>query len=212
MAVASGLFVWGFREFDRNATIPLIDRNDPAHADALFHLDRRAMTTLTGRPNRPMEELSPERLKIVQQLSRARLSQAVYESSIARVDHRPSPGARIKIPSYRWAGWKLERQVRRECGHRDAADQWPRIRTFFSGFGARRQELTVTTRLEQIDGQPLVVYTIQHDFKTWGTTRMTLGSTLPASHLVLYAPFQRWFPAVQEQPAGELRAGLPQAY
>jgi hypothetical protein len=197
--VVAGLLAWGYRQFDRGATIPLIDRNDPAYADVLVHLDRRALFTLTGLPNRSLEDVSAERLQVVQQLSRARLSQAVYEASIARVEHRPGMAVRIEIDPYRWAGRKLERQVMRECSSRDDAEQQRRIRKFFMDFGAPRQVLTVTTLSEQIDGRPLALYSIRHDFSGWNVLPMTSGSRLPASHLVTYAPFQRWFPVPDQQ-------------
>ncbi|AOS43954.1 hypothetical protein Verru16b_01014 [Lacunisphaera limnophila] len=199
IAVVAGFLAWGYRQFDRGATIPLIDRNDPVYADVLVHLDRRALFTLTGLPNRSLEDVSAERLQVVQQLSRARLSQAVYEASIARVQSRAGQAVRIEVDPYRWAGRKLERQVMHECSSRDDAEQQRRIRNFFMDFGTPRQVLTVTTRTEQIDGSPLAVYSIRHDFGGWNVIPMSVGSLLPASHLVLYAPFQQWFPVPDQQ-------------
>jgi hypothetical protein len=194
VAVVVSLLALGYREFDRNAAIPLIDRNDPAYADAFFYLDRRALTALTGQPNRPIEELSPERLQIVQQLSRARLSQSVYEASIARVERPSGQTVRIEIPPYRWAGWKFQRKVMREFTPGDDVEQQRRIRNLFMDFGAARQLLTVTTGTKQIEERPLAVYSIRHDFGGWNVIPMTLGSTLPPSNLVVYAPFERFFP------------------
>jgi hypothetical protein len=194
VAVVSGLLAWGYREFDHNDTIPLIDRNDPAYADAFFYLDRRAMTTLMGRSNQTLEDLSPERLQIVRQFSRARLSQAVYEAGIARVEPGPDRGVRITVPSYRRAGRKLEVQVMRQFSSPGDAGQQQRIRKFFLNFGAPQQILTVTTGIKEIDGRPLAVYSIHHEFSGGGMGPMSVGSTLHASLLVIYAPFQPLFP------------------
>jgi hypothetical protein len=193
VATALGALAWYYRPFGRDATIPLIDRNDPAHADTLALLDRRVVFAVTGEANHPIEKLPADRLRVVQQIARARLSQAVYEAGLARVENRGDREVIITIPAYRWAGRKLERQVMRELGPGADDAQRQRLRVFFMHFGDAQQVLTVRRQREEIEGRPLVVYSILHQLERW-TSTTTLGSTLPATHLVTYAPFLLLFP------------------
>jgi hypothetical protein len=187
-----------FREY-REGTIPLIDRSDPAYTTALFHLERRATGVLMGRPNRSPEELRGSQLQIVQALARARLSQSAYEAQISSVTRGINKNVIISIPTYRWAGAKLKRHVLQEILQDTAdAELRKRIDGFFFDFGTARQTLTVNASRGELEGRQETLYSITHNFSGPGANPRSLGSLgsrLPASHLVTYAPFQPLFPA-----------------
>jgi len=196
LAAAVALGAWYYVRTGQDATIPLIDRDNPAYAAALARIER-SMMPLIGRPNQEVDQLRGAQLILVQQLARARLSQTVYEARNSRVEIQPDGSVKIFIPSYKRAGAKLEDYIMSELLRQPAdKDLRQRFRVRFYHFGVGPQTLTVSVLPPGAGGDPERLYLIMHSMDGLEFGPLVDVSGFPRKRLGDYSPFVGAFPAI----------------
>ena len=196
LITAGALATWYYIYTGQDATIPLIDRDDPAFAATLPRIER-SMMSMVGRINQPIERLRGEELELVQQLARARLSQTVYEARNSRTEIQPDGSVKILIPAYKRAGAKLEDYIMRDL-YRQPSDQAlrTRLRANFFQFGIGPQTLTVSVLPPGTGGHPERLYGILHRVDGLRYGPLVVHSGLPVGRLGVYSPFVGSFPPI----------------
>lgn len=180
----------------QEASIPLIDRNDPAFAVALPRIER-SMMSMVGRINQPVDRLRGAELELVQQLARARLSQSVYEARNSRTEIQPDGSVKIFIPAYKRARAKLEDYIMSDLFRQPSAQALrTKLRAQFFQFGIGPQTLTVSVLPPGAGGDPERLYGILHRVDGLPYGPLVGYSGLPVGRLGVYSPFVGSFPPI----------------
>ena len=130
--------------------------------------------------------------QLVRALALAKLSQTLYEASIAKVTYQPDGSVVIAIPSYPKQGETLKKHVF-ETLLQGTKDQAPAFVTEFTFFGAGTQTLTITNISEPY---PEKLYQIKHEITGLPGlfANRTTFSGLSIRQFKQYAPFSAWLP------------------
>jgi len=195
--IAAGvLAIWYYIRTGQEASIPLIDRDDPAYAVALPRIER-SMMSLIGKPNQEVDRLRGAQLILVQQLARARLSQTVYEARCSQTENLPDGTVKIYIPAYRRAGAKLEDYIMSDL-FRQPSDQAlrTRLRANFFQFGIGPQTLTINVLPPGVGGHLERFYGILHRVDGLRYGPLVVHSGISVERLGVYSPFVGSFPPI----------------
>jgi|GEM_PF-4639333 len=170
--------------------ISFIDRNDAQYSTALAVVERSFFETL--KRNDATKNIGDEHLReFAKNMAVLRLSQTVYEATIAKVENRGNSVV-ITIPAYKGDGAELEKFLRKHTPV-DLTDSKSsrRLENQFFDFGGNPQTITVQVGRE-IDGHK--TYDITHETETKSKGPVSIGSSLPDFQLGAYAPFAGFFP------------------
>lgn len=173
------------------ASIPIVDRTNPAYATMIRALDGFFLAIIQS--DLRQRSLTPAGIEgVARLLSTVRLSQMMHEATLATVTKSTAQSVTISIPAYEAEGQSLQRYLadHLEPGSVSPALNWE-LTKLFDHFGKYHQELEVRP-----DGefQGETVYQIDHATDIWPVGGLKTGSTLTTSLLGGYGVFQPLFP------------------
>ena len=171
--------------------IPIVDRNDPSISSVLASLERGFLASLEV--SAVGKRMSPDELSAhAKMLATFRLSQTMYEATIAEVMESEGKHVRLSIPAYQSAGEELQAKIfgMLPDAYKDDGMR-KRITKQFGYFGQFPQAVTIAADTVNAGGEKL--YRIEHETSVPnGVSRSR--STLSAIQLGSYAPFAPWLP------------------
>ncbi|HEX2860953.1 MAG TPA: hypothetical protein VHN79_04910 [Lacunisphaera sp.] len=176
----------------RRPSIPMVDRNNPEYTTILALLSRSFTATLKNGPL--AGRLTAAQLKqCADELAVIRLSQTMYEATIAEVTVAEDHSVAIRIPVYGHETGQLQQHVFENLlPEYKGRDQQLGVARQFDHFGAYPQSITVKVHGVEY-GEKFYSILHQTDFTDAGGT-LRGNSIVSERQLGRYAPFAGWFP------------------